>query len=96
MQSTGGSLTSRIESRRYKLVKEVKAISIEHCRSGHVRDRGATPGSLTATKQKAGYRKTPAVPIVTNSFFYSRISRLAPPHPGHALVAISNQQVCSN
>jgi hypothetical protein len=28
--------------------------------------------------------------------FYSRISRLAPPHPGHVLVAISNQKVCSN
>jgi hypothetical protein len=30
MQSTGGSLTSLIESRRCELVK---AISIEHCRS---------------------------------------------------------------
>jgi hypothetical protein len=30
------------------------------------------------------------------AFFYSRISRLVPPHPGHILVAISNQQVYSN
>ena len=30
------------------------------------------------------------------AFFFYRISRLARPHPGHALVAISNQQVCSH
>ena len=29
-------------------------------------------------------------------FFYSAISRLARPHPGHVLVAISNQQVYPN
>jgi hypothetical protein len=40
-------------------------------------------------------RKALAVPSAY-CFFYSRISRLARPHPGHVLVAISNQQVCWN
>jgi hypothetical protein len=29
-------------------------------------------------------------------FFFTAISRLARPHPGRVLVAISNQQVCSH
>jgi hypothetical protein len=29
-------------------------------------------------------------------FFQGDFAPLAPPHPGHVLVAISNQQVCSN
>ena len=54
MQSTGDSLTSRIESRRYDLVKSILVV---HSRSTeHARDRRIMPGSLTATKQKAGYK----------------------------------------
>jgi hypothetical protein len=55
MQSTGGSLTSRIESRRYDLVK---SILVAHSRSidGVCSRPTNRPGSLTATKQKAGYK----------------------------------------
>jgi hypothetical protein len=40
----------------------------------------------TAAKQKAGY----------GVIFFSGTSRLAGTHPGHVLVEISNQQVCSH
>jgi hypothetical protein len=43
--------------------------------------------------EKAGYKASGS--LIIASFFY-RISRLAPPHPGHVLVTISNQQVCSH
>jgi hypothetical protein len=53
MQSTGGgSLTSRIESRRCDLVK---FILVAHSRSTeHARGPANDVGSLTAAKQKAG------------------------------------------
>ena len=55
MQSTGGSLTSRIESTRYDLVK---FILVAHSRSTeHVLETTDDVGSLTAAKQKADYRK---------------------------------------
>jgi hypothetical protein len=44
---------------------------------------------------KVAWIETPPTPAVCRSaccFFYSRISRLARPHPGHVLVAISNKQ----
>jgi hypothetical protein len=54
MQSTGVSLTSRIESRRYDLVK---FILVAHSRSTeHVLETTNNVGSLTAAKQKAGYK----------------------------------------
>jgi hypothetical protein len=84
MQSTGVSLTSRIESRRYDLVK---FILVAYSRSTeHVLETTNNVGSLPAAKIEGGLSNNP---YCTNSFFRSGISRLARPHTCHALVAIS-------
>jgi hypothetical protein len=60
-----------------------RASSIEH-----VRDRGETPGSLTAAKQKAGYKANGTLLI---AIFRSGISRPAPPHPGQRCSSCNKQ-----
>jgi hypothetical protein len=65
MQSTGVSLTSRIESRRYDLVK---SILVAHSRSTeHVLETTNNVGSLTAAKIEGGLSKNP---FSASSFFF--------------------------
>jgi hypothetical protein len=89
MQSTGGSLTSLIESGRCELVK---AISIEHCRS---MERVPTKQFYGLGQPVRAFDSALAAQCLL-LFLQPDFAPRAPCDPGHALVAIRNQQVCSN